>query len=103
MDNNVGITTSNPQSTSSNSLSAGNQQNPQNSTGLSSINTQSSGSPIPLSSATSLKTSSLNLPGSKTTAQYNVAAFIPIAILVLVAIFMSVYIYISSKKSSKNL
>jgi hypothetical protein len=102
MDNNVGTTTGNPQSMGSNPLVSGNQQSPQGSVGLSSINTQSSGSSITLSS-TSLTTASLDLPKDKSSTHIDLVAFVPIALLVLVAIFMSASIYISSKKSSKNL
>jgi hypothetical protein len=97
----TGNTTDNPQSTGQYS-GIGVGQNPQSSVSTSSINNEGTGSNIPLQS-TSLRTSSIQPIEVKSTHKVSSVAFIPIAILVVLAVALCIYIYVTSKKSASKL
>jgi hypothetical protein len=91
----TGYSTGNPQTTEQSSI-AGGQENPQAVVGSSSINDQSTGATIPLEPG-SVTASSLS-PSSTSNAA--MGAFIPITVVVIVAIVLCSLIYMSTK--SKN-
>ncbi|MEI9914459.1 MAG: hypothetical protein WDN66_05870 [Candidatus Saccharibacteria bacterium] len=99
----TGVNTSNPQSGAANSSLTGPTQTLQTAASSGSINNQSSATPIQLQPADLRTAAVLPLEPAKTDHHVPVGGVAVVAVLIVVAVVMCIYISISAKQSSKNI